>query len=177
MLRKRIKRMRQPNIRGGDRRPTARLLRVLIANERTDRLARVAAPVVALGHEVIAREIEVGRRTGHLSRAARRRARRSRRELRARAQSDRQDRPRGSLPSDRAPPRARPGFRQGSVEARRLCPHQRRRRRRLAELDRHRAAPLRRIPRPPRGIRASRHDRTGQGRPDGTPLDRRGRRL
>jgi len=54
-----IKRMRQPNIRAGDRRPTARLLRVLIANERTDRLALVAAPVVALDHEVIAREIEV----------------------------------------------------------------------------------------------------------------------
>src|SRR5450631_3840558 len=54
-----IKRMRQPNIRAGDRRPTARLLRVLIANERTDRLALVAAPVVALDHEVIAREVEV----------------------------------------------------------------------------------------------------------------------
>jgi AmiR/NasT family two-component response regulator len=34
-------------------------LRVLIANERKDRLAVVAAAVVALGHEVIAREIEV----------------------------------------------------------------------------------------------------------------------
>jgi AmiR/NasT family two-component response regulator len=34
-------------------------LRVLIANERTDRLALVAAIVVALGHEVIAREIDV----------------------------------------------------------------------------------------------------------------------
>jgi AmiR/NasT family two-component response regulator len=34
-------------------------LRVLIANERKDRLATVAAVVVALGHEVIAREIEV----------------------------------------------------------------------------------------------------------------------
>jgi response regulator NasT len=35
-------------------------LRVLIANERKDRLALVAAIVIALGHEVIAREIEVG---------------------------------------------------------------------------------------------------------------------
>lgn len=35
-------------------------LRVLIANERKDRLALVAAIVVSLGHEVIAREIEVG---------------------------------------------------------------------------------------------------------------------
>jgi response regulator NasT len=34
-------------------------LRVLIANERSDRLALVAPIVVALGHEVIAREIEV----------------------------------------------------------------------------------------------------------------------
>jgi AmiR/NasT family two-component response regulator len=34
-------------------------LRVLIANERKDRLALVAAVVVGLGHEVIAREIEV----------------------------------------------------------------------------------------------------------------------
>ena len=34
-------------------------LRVLIANERKDRLALIAPIVVALGHEVIAREIEV----------------------------------------------------------------------------------------------------------------------
>src|SRR5213078_1609439 len=34
-------------------------LRVLIANERKDRLALVAPIVAALGHEVIAREIEV----------------------------------------------------------------------------------------------------------------------
>jgi AmiR/NasT family two-component response regulator len=34
-------------------------LRVLIANERKDRLAMVAPIVVALGHEVIAREIDV----------------------------------------------------------------------------------------------------------------------
>ena len=34
-------------------------LRVLIANERTDRLALLAPIVAALGHEVIAREIEV----------------------------------------------------------------------------------------------------------------------
>jgi AmiR/NasT family two-component response regulator len=35
-------------------------LRVLIANERQDRLALVAPVVVALGHEVIAREIDAG---------------------------------------------------------------------------------------------------------------------
>src|SRR5436189_1645014 len=34
-------------------------LRILIANERQDRLAQVASIVVALGHQVIAREIEV----------------------------------------------------------------------------------------------------------------------
>src|SRR5215217_5947879 len=34
-------------------------LRILIANERRDRLALVAPIVVGLGHEVIAREIEV----------------------------------------------------------------------------------------------------------------------
>ena len=34
-------------------------LRVLIANERKDRLALVAQVVATLGHEVIAREIEV----------------------------------------------------------------------------------------------------------------------
>jgi hypothetical protein len=34
-------------------------LRVLIANERKDRLALVAPIVISLGHEVIAREIEV----------------------------------------------------------------------------------------------------------------------
>jgi AmiR/NasT family two-component response regulator len=34
-------------------------LRVLIANEREDRLAQVAAIVIALGHEVIAREVDV----------------------------------------------------------------------------------------------------------------------
>ncbi len=40
-------------------RPETDHLRVLIANERKDRLVLVAAVVVALGHEVIAREIEV----------------------------------------------------------------------------------------------------------------------
>ena len=34
-------------------------LRVLIANERKDRLAIVAPIVIGLGHEVIAREIDV----------------------------------------------------------------------------------------------------------------------
>jgi AmiR/NasT family two-component response regulator len=45
-------------VRGTDYRETEHL-RVLIANERKDRLALVAPIVIALGHEVIAREIEV----------------------------------------------------------------------------------------------------------------------
>ena len=40
-------------------RPDTEHLRVLIANERTDRLALVAQIVIGLGHEVIAREIDV----------------------------------------------------------------------------------------------------------------------
>jgi response regulator NasT len=39
--------------------PETKHLRVLIANERKDRLAIVAPIVIALGHEVIAREIDV----------------------------------------------------------------------------------------------------------------------
>jgi response regulator NasT len=35
-------------------------LRVLIANERRDRLELLAGVVAGLGHEVIAREVEVG---------------------------------------------------------------------------------------------------------------------
>ena len=99
-------------------------LRVLIANERKDRLALVAPIVVALGHEVIAREIEV-EDVGRCDRpgATRRRARRTGGELPARARTDRQDRARGRLPGDRAAARARPGVRQGGVEARRVRPH------------------------------------------------------
>ena len=44
---------------GSDPRQTERL-RVLIANERLDRLALVARTVTALGHEVIAREVDAG---------------------------------------------------------------------------------------------------------------------
>jgi len=40
-------------------RPDTEHLRVLIVNERTDRLALVAPIVIGLGHEVIAREIDV----------------------------------------------------------------------------------------------------------------------
>jgi hypothetical protein len=59
-------------------------LRVLIANERKDRLALVAPIVVALGHEVIAREIDVQDvGPSHRPRATRCRAGRSGRELTA----------------------------------------------------------------------------------------------
>jgi hypothetical protein len=53
-------------------------LRVLIANERKDRLVLVASVVVALGHEVIAREIDVqdvGSVTASRCRACRTRSR------------------------------------------------------------------------------------------------------
>jgi response regulator NasT len=39
--------------------PASTALRILIANEREDRLARIANIVTALGHEVISRELEV----------------------------------------------------------------------------------------------------------------------
>ena len=68
----------------------AQHLRVLIANERRDRLELLAQVVIGLGHDVIAREIyvkEVGPATAQ--RAPRRRPRRARPLLRARARPDR----------------------------------------------------------------------------------------
>ena len=115
-------------------------LRVLIANERKDRLSLVAPIVIALGHEVIAREIDVSDVGRHRPRTARCCAGRTRREFCACARADRQDRSRSCLPCDRAPPRARPEFRYGSVKARRVRPHLRRRRRGLAEFHRYRPA-------------------------------------
>ena len=59
-------------------------LRVLIANEKRDRLELLAQVVIGLGHDVIAREIyvkEVG--AGDGARAAGRRARRARRRARS----------------------------------------------------------------------------------------------
>ena len=109
----------------------------------------------------------------HCPGKTRRRPRRTRRQLTARARPDRQDRPRSRLPRHRPAPRARPRIRQGSLQARRVRPHLRRRRRGLAELDRHRPAPLRRIPRPAGRVRPPRADRTRQRNPDGTPLHRR----
>ena len=153
-------------------------LRVLIANERKDRLALVAPIVVALGHEVIAREIDVAD-VGAVT--ARERpdvalvglGESSQHALDLIDKIVREAR----LPGHRPAARPRPRLRQGGVQARRLRPHQRRRRRGLAELDRHRAAPLRRVPRPPGRLRTPRPDRTRQGHPHGTPLHRRRDRL
>ena len=76
-------------------------LRVLIANERRDRLELLAQVVTGLGHEVIAREIDVREVGTVTAESTRRRARRSRAELRARTRADLRDRPRGDLPRDR----------------------------------------------------------------------------
>ena len=115
-------------------------LRVLIANERQDRLALVAPLVIALGHEVIAREIDVE-------------------DVGAVTARERPDVALVGLGESshhaldlidkivrEAAARARSRLRQRGVQARGLRAHQRCRRRRLAELDRHHAAPLRRIP-------------------------------
>ena len=48
-----------PSTRKSDTDDQRRSLRILIANERKDRLARIAEVVTALGHEVISRELEV----------------------------------------------------------------------------------------------------------------------
>jgi AmiR/NasT family two-component response regulator len=54
-----LERLESERVRGIVRYRETEHLRVLIANERKDRLALVAPIVAALGHEVIAREIEV----------------------------------------------------------------------------------------------------------------------
>ena len=84
-------------------------LRVLIANERKDRLALVASAVVVLGHEVIAREVEVEDVAAVTARerpdvalvglGA---------ELATRTRTDRPDRPRSRLPGNRPDPRTKP---------------------------------------------------------------------
>ena len=86
-------------------------LRVLIANEQTDRLATLAATLMALGHDVIARETaveDVGAATA-----------RERPDVAlvglgssssARARDDRPDRPGSRVSGHRAPARADPDF-------------------------------------------------------------------
>jgi hypothetical protein len=82
-------------------------LRVLIANERKDRLALVAPIVASLGHEVIAREIDVGD-VGDVTARERRDVALvgPGRQLTTRPGADRQDRARGRLSGHR--PAARP---------------------------------------------------------------------
>lgn len=48
-----------PFVRRSESEELRRPLRILIANERKDRLARIASIVTGLGHEVISRELEV----------------------------------------------------------------------------------------------------------------------
>jgi hypothetical protein len=79
-----------------------RHLRVLIANEKRERLELLAQVVIGLGHDVIAREIsvkEVGSATGEG--AAGRCDRRARSLVRACARVDRGDRSRGFVSGDR----------------------------------------------------------------------------
>src|SRR5271155_74541 len=120
-------------------------LRVLIANERKDRLALVARIVVSLGHEVTAREIDVedvGPATA-----------RERPDVALVGLGESSEHALGLIDRivrEAACPviallhAARPGVRQRGLTTRRVRAYQRRRRGRLAELDRYRAAALRR---------------------------------
>ena len=153
-------------------------LRVLIANERRDRLELLAQVVAGLGHEVIAREIDVeevgavtarerpdvalvglGLDSGHAL------------ELIS------GDRPRSRLPRDRAALGERSRLRPRGGQTRRLRLHRRRQPRGAAERDRHHPAALRRVPEPAGSVRAPGADRAGEGHPDGPPRDRRRRRV
>ena len=147
--------------------------------EREARPARVARPGRdrARPRRDRARDLRQGSRGGDGQGAAGRRDRRARGLLRARARADLRDRPRGVLPGDRAPPRRRPRLHPRGREARRLRLHHRRHPRRAAERDRHHAAALHRVPQPPGRVRPPRHDRAGEGHPDGPPLDQRRHRL
>jgi hypothetical protein len=148
-------------------------LRVLIANERKDRLALVAPIVAALGHEVIAREIEV-EDVGVVTA-------RERPDVALVGLGESSDHALGLIEKIVheaacpviALPCTRCELRQGGVQARCLCLHHRCGGQGLAELDRHRVTPLRRISRPRRRLRAPCRHRASQGHPDGTPLGRR----
>ena len=153
-------------------------LRVLIANERKDRLALVAPIVVALGHEVIAREIDV-EDVGAVTA-------RERPDVALVGLGESSDHALGlieKIVQEAACPvialiHARdPDFVKEASKRGVFAHIQRRRRRGLAELDRHHPAPLRRVPRPRRRVRTTRADRARQGHPDGAPRHRRGQRL
>lgn len=96
-------------------------LRILIANARKDRLALVAPIVMALGHEVIAREIDVEDVGVVTARERPDVALVGLGESSEHALTDRQDRPRGRLPCHRAAARAGSCVCQRSIEARRVA--------------------------------------------------------
>lgn len=101
-------------------------LRVLIANERKDRLALVAPIVASLGHEVIAREIEVADVSVVTARERPDVALSDWAKAPSIALELIENRARGRLPGDRAYPRPRSPLRQRGVEARGLRLHHRR---------------------------------------------------
>ena len=147
-------------------------LRVLIANERRDRLELLAQVVIGLGHDVIAREIyvkEVGPAT------ARERpdvalvglGESSEHALELISEIVRE----ASCPVIALLARRRSRLHSRGGQARRLRLHRRRHPRGAAKRDRHHPAALRRVPEPARRIRPPRADRAGEGDPDGPPLD------
>jgi len=142
-------------------------LRVLIANERKDRLALVAPIVAALGHEVIARKIEVEDVGAVTAR----------------------ERPDVALVGLGASSDHAPGLIERIVRES-ACPviallhapdadfvteaSKRGVFAYITDADtedwQSSSAPVRRVPRSRRRVRAARHNRAGQGHPDGTPL-------
>jgi AmiR/NasT family two-component response regulator len=122
-------------------------LRVLIANERKDRLALVAPIVAALGHEVIAREIDV-EEVGEVTA----RERPDVALVGLGQSSDHALKLIEQIVQEAACPvivlihSADPAFVK-EASKRGIFAYHGRRRPGLAELDRHRAAPLRRVPR------------------------------
>ena len=153
-------------------------LRVLIANERKDRLELVVPIVAALGHEVIAREIEV-EDVGAVT--ARERPDVALVGLGASSQHalDLIDKivREAACPVNRPAPRARPRVHQGSLQTRRVRPHLRRRCRGPAELDRHRPDAASRNTTIYRAHSAGARRSNARTAPDGTPLHRRERCL
>ena len=148
-------------------------LRVLIANQRSDRLEVLAQVVTGLGHEVIAREI-------HVSDVAAVTAR-ERPDVALVGLGESAEHAleqiseivvRGVLPRDRAARRLRRRLGERGRVARCLRLHRRQQAGRAAERDRHHPAPLRRVPglaggvRPPHrrdGPRAAAHRRASSG--------------
>ena len=160
----------------GARQPERRVLRVLIANEKRERLERVAQFVATLGHEVIAREIYVKEVAGATAR----------------------ERPDVALVGlGSSSEHALQLITEIVREA--FCPVIALLERKDPEYVNEAAtrgvfayivadgdpdelqmaidiiAPLRRVPEPARRVRATGHDRAGQGDPHGPPLDRRRR--